>query len=38
MKVTKKPHNSESVLTGSVVLKPLKRMKDAQRVAVVKVT
>lgn len=38
MKVVKKPHRSDRVFTGSFVLKPLKRMKDAQRVAVVKVT
>jgi hypothetical protein len=29
---------SEMLLTGSMVLKPLKRMNEAQRVAVVKVT
>lgn len=38
MKVTRKPQRRESVLTTSVVLKPLKRMKEAQRVAVVNVT
>jgi hypothetical protein len=38
VKVTRKPQSNESVLTGSVVLKPLKRMKEAQSVAVVKVT
>lgn len=36
--VTKKPQSSERVLTGSLVLKPEKRMKEAQRVAVVNVT
>jgi hypothetical protein len=34
----RKPHRREMVFTGSVVLKPLKRMKEAQSVAVVKVT
>jgi hypothetical protein len=34
----RKPQIKERVLTGSVVLKPLKRMNEAQRVAVVKVT
>lgn len=38
VKVTRKPHISDSVLTGSVVLNPLKRIEEAQRVAVVKVT
>lgn len=38
MNVTRKPQRSESVPTGSVVLKPLKRMKDAHKVAVVNVT
>lgn len=36
--VMRKPHNSDRVLTVSVVLKPENRMKEAQRVAVVKVT
>lgn len=34
----RKPQRSEMVLTGSVVLKPWKRMNEAIRVAVVKVT
>lgn len=34
----RKPQRREMVLTGSVVLKPWKRMKEAHRVAVVKVT
>ena len=38
MKVMRKPHSNESVFTVSVVLKPENRMKEAQRVAVVKVT
>jgi hypothetical protein len=38
VKVTRKPLRRERVLTGSVVLKPEKRMKEAQRVAVVNVT
>jgi hypothetical protein len=38
VKVTRKPQRREMVLMASVVLKPLKRMKEAQRVAVVKVT
>lgn len=38
MKMTRKPHRSEMVLTASVVLKPLKRMNDATRVDVVNVT
>lgn len=38
VKVTRKPHSKERVLTVSVVLKPENRMKEAQRVAVVKVT
>lgn len=38
VKVTRKPQSRERVLTISVVLKPLKRMKEAQRVAVVNVT
>lgn len=32
------PHSNEIVLTASVVLKPLKRMKEAHNVAVVNVT
>jgi len=36
--MTKNPQRSDSVFTAEVVLKPLNRMKDAQRVAVVKVT
>jgi len=36
--MTRKPHNRDMVLIAEVVLNPLKRMKDAQRVAVVKVT
>ena len=38
MKVTRKPQMRESVLTASVVLKPLKRINEAQSVAVVNVT
>lgn len=38
VKVTRKPQSSDSVLTGSVVLKPLNKMNEAQRVAVVNVT
>lgn len=38
MKMTRKPLIKEMVFTLSEVLKPLKRMKEAQRVAVVKVT
>ena len=38
MNVTRKPQRRERVFVTSVVLKPLKRMKEAQRVAVVKVT
>lgn len=38
VKVTRKPQRRESVLIGSVVLKPLYRMNEAQSVAVVKVT
>ncbi len=38
VKVMRKPHSSERVLTVSVVLKPENRMKEAQRVAVVNVT
>lgn len=34
----RKPQRSEIVFTGSEVLKPRKRMNDAHRVAVVKVT
>lgn len=34
----KKPHRRETMLTPSVVLNPWKRMKDAVRTAVVKVT
>jgi hypothetical protein len=34
----RKPHRSEIVLTASLVLKPWKRIKDATRVQVVKVT
>ena len=37
-KMMMKPHISEIVLTGFVVLKPWKRIKDATRTAVVKVT
>ena len=36
--MTRNPLIRERVLTASVVLKPLKRMKEAQSVAVVKVT
>jgi hypothetical protein len=36
--MTRNPQSREIVLTASVVLKPLKRMKEAHRVAVVKVT
>jgi hypothetical protein len=38
VKMMRNPQSSEMVLTASVVLNPLKRMKEAQRVAVVKVT
>lgn len=38
MNVTKNPQMRESVLTGSFVLNPEKRIKEAQSVAVVKVT
>jgi hypothetical protein len=38
VKVKRKPQIRDMVLTVSVVLKPLKSMKEAQRVAVVKVT
>jgi hypothetical protein len=38
VKVTRKPQIKDRVLTGSVVLKPLNRMKEAQSVAVVNVT
>lgn len=37
-KIIRKPQSSEMVLTASVVLNPLNRMKEAQRVAVVNVT
>lgn len=36
--VTRKPAMRDMLLIGSLVLVPLKRMKEAQRVAVVKVT
>lgn len=38
MKVMRKPQRRERMLTGSAVLKPLKRMNEAQSVAVVNVT
>ena len=38
MNVTRKPQSRDKVPIASVVLKPLKRIKDAQRVAVAKVT
>ena len=38
VKVTKKPQRRESVVTVSVVLNPLNRIKEAHSVAVVKVT
>ena len=38
MKMTMKPESREIVLTASVVLKPENRIKDAIKVAVVKVT
>lgn len=38
VKMTRNPQSRDMVLTASVVLNPLKRMKEAQRVAVVKVT
>jgi len=38
VKMTRKPQRREIVLTASVVLNPRKRMKEADRVAVVKVT
>jgi len=38
LKMVRKPQRREMVLTVSVVLKPLKRMKEATRVKVVKVT
>ena len=38
MKIVRKPARREIVLTVSVVLKPRKRMKEAMRVKVVKVT
>jgi len=37
-KMTRNPQRRETVLTLLVVLKPLKRMKEARRTAVVKVT
>ena len=36
--MTKNPQRREIVFIAEVVLKPLKRMKEAHRVAVVKVT
>jgi hypothetical protein len=36
--MVRKPQRREIVLIGSVVLKPRKRMKEATRVKVVKVT
>jgi hypothetical protein len=36
--MVRKPQRREMVLTASVVLKPRKRMKEAVRVQVVKVT
>jgi hypothetical protein len=38
VKIVRKPQRREMVLTASVVLKPRKRMKEAVRVQVVKVT
>jgi hypothetical protein len=38
VKIVRKPQRREMVLTASVVLKPRKRMKEAMRVKVVKVT
>lgn len=38
MKMTKKPHRSEMVLTPPVVLKPWNKMAEAIMVAVVKNT
>ena len=38
MKMVRKPQRREMVLTASVVLKPRKRMNEAVRVQVVKVT
>ena len=38
MKIVRKPQRREMVLMASVVLKPRKRMKEAIRVKVVKVT
>ena len=38
MKIVRKPQRREMVLMASVVLKPRKRMKEARRVKVVKVT
>jgi len=36
--MTRKPHRREMVFMAEVVLKPLKRMNEAQSVAVVNVT
>ena len=38
MKIVRKPQRREMVFMASVVLKPRKRMKEARRVKVVKVT
>jgi len=38
VKIVRKPQRREMVLMASVVLKPRKRMKEAIRVKVVKVT
>lgn len=38
MKIIRKPEIREIVFTRSVVLKPWKRMKEAQRTAVVNIT
>ena len=38
MKIVRKPQRREMVFMASVVLKPRKRMKEAIRVKVVKVT
>ena len=38
VKMIRKPQRREIVFTGSLVLKPRKRTKEATRVAVVKVT
>jgi len=38
VKIVRKPQRREMVFTVSVVLKPEKRMKEATRVKVVKVT